>query len=83
MSMAVHYWLTGEKHNIDQLVHQFISSNYYWMFPFEGFMRKRFERAFEDIQQNNLSAELKEVKKVLTTAFFCETLKARGKQWIQ
>ena len=77
MSMAVHYWLTGEKYNIDHIVRQFVSSNYYWMFPFEGFVRSRFEEAFRNIQQDNLSAELEEIKKILTAALFCEILTPR------
>ena len=74
MTIAVYYWLTGGKYDIEHVVHQFVSSNYYWMFPFGGFIREHFEKAFKDIQQDKLTSELREVKNILTAARFSETM---------
>ena len=68
MSMAVHHWLTGEKYSVKHITHQFISSNYYWMFPFRTLVEKLFNREFEKIKLDELSPELSEIKNTLTIA---------------
>jgi hypothetical protein len=67
MSMAVHYWLTGQKYNITFITHQFVSSSYYWMFPFRPFLTRLFEREFEKIVLEDYSPELREFRNVLTS----------------
>jgi len=68
MSMAGYYWLSGECYNIEHLIRQFVSRNYYWMFPFRTLVKKQFEKQFKLIQQDELTPELKEIKNVLTLA---------------
>jgi ABC-type multidrug transport system fused ATPase/permease subunit len=67
MSIATHYWLTGDKYNIDFVVNQFVSSNYYWMFPFKGWIKDFFEREYEKIKREELSPELTKMKNLLTS----------------
>ena len=68
MSMAVYHWLLCGRYSIDHITHQFVSSNYYWMFPFKGFLRRKFEAEYEKIKQDDLAPELHEIKYVLTSA---------------
>jgi len=68
MSMAVYYWLSGERYSVEFMIHQFISSNYYWMFPFRSILKKAFNREYEKIVADDLAPELREVKNVLTSS---------------
>jgi len=68
MSVAIHYWLSGERYSLKHVSHQFVSPNYYWMFPFERIVERIFNREFEKIVADDLSSELREVKNVLTTS---------------
>tara|TARA_Y100000310_G_scaffold81973_1_gene78581 strand:- start:132 stop:809 length:678 start_codon:yes stop_codon:yes gene_type:complete len=68
MSMATYYWLTGERYSAEFMIHQFISSNYYWMFPFRGILKRAFDRDFKKVVADDLSPELREIKNVLTTS---------------
>lgn len=68
MSMAVYYWLSGERYSTEFMVHQFISSNYYWMFPFRRILERAFDREFEKITKDDLSPELREIKNLLTVS---------------
>ena len=68
MSMATYYWLCGERYSTEFMVHQFVSSNYYWMFPFRGILKRIFNREFNKIVEEDLSPELREVKNLLTTS---------------
>ena len=71
MTMAVYYWLTGVEYDYDHMTRQFISSNYYWMFPFKKFVRRWFEKEFIKIREDDLTPELREIKNVLTKARSC------------
>ena len=68
MSMAVFYWIYGIQYNIEHIVYQFTSSNYYWMFPFRSYIRNKFAKQYEKIRQDTLSSEMREIKYVLTKA---------------
>ena len=68
MSMATYYWLSGERYNAQFMAHQFTSSNYYWMFPFESFLKGAFDREYKKIVADDLSPELREIKNVLTAS---------------
>ena len=68
MSMATYYWLSGERYNAQLMAHQFASSNYYWMFPFESFLKGAFNQEYEKIVADDLSPELREIKNVLTAS---------------
>jgi hypothetical protein len=59
MSIAVYYWLSGQKVDLKWIVDQFVSSNYYFMWPFRGYLMKKFQKEFEKIKNNELSIELK------------------------
>ena len=65
MTMAVHYWFYGVPPKQEWILRQFVSSNYYWMFPLKGYLSRRFNQEFEKIQQNDLTSELEDVKIVL------------------
>jgi hypothetical protein len=66
MTMAVFYWLYGVQYSVDHIVHQFVSPNYYWMFPFPGFIRTIFSKHYTSLVQDKLSPEFREIKNVLT-----------------
>ena len=68
MSMAVYYWLTGERYSAAFTTHQFVSSNYYWMFPFRGFLTEAFDKEYKKIVFDDLAPELREIKNLLTTS---------------
>lgn len=68
MTMAVHFWLTSNKYNIEYLTKHFIGSNYYWMWPFKSHIKNILEKEYKKIQNNDLAPELAEVREVLTKA---------------
>jgi len=59
MTIAAYYWLSGTKINIKWVVDQFTTSNYYFMWPFQGWLIKKFNKEFEKIEKGELSPELK------------------------
>lgn len=66
MSMAIRWWLENQRVPSEHYAKKFTGPNYYFMFPFRKFLIKKFDKAFEMIQNDyNLSPELLEVKKVL------------------
>ena len=65
MNLAIFYWTNKRECGINWIVKEFTSSNYYFMMPFGKYIRKKFEKAFEDIKRNKLTPELMEVKSVL------------------
>lgn len=67
MSMATYYWLSGERYSVEFMIHQFVSSNYYWMFPFRSMLRGAFNNEYKKLVADDLSSELREIKNVLTT----------------
>lgn len=68
MTMAVHFWLTGRKYNVERIASHFIGPDYYYMWPFKAHIRGVFEKEYQKILDNNLSNELAEVREVLTSA---------------
>lgn len=65
-SIAVYYWLFGKKYDIDFIVDQFTSSNYYFMFPFKSYLTKKFEQEYKKIIQNEYSFKtLQEIHDIL------------------
>ena len=58
MTIAVYYWLSGQKVDLKWIVDQFVSSNYYFMWPFRGWLMKKFQKEFDKIKNNELSPEL-------------------------
>lgn len=65
VSIAVRWWLATQPTNYEWLTRQFTSSGYYWMFPAKTFLRKKFEKEFERIQQDDLKDYEQEIKKAL------------------
>jgi len=65
MTMAVHYWLGGQKVDLKWMVEQFVSSSYYFMWPFRGYLMKRFEKEFQKIKNGELSPELQVIHDVI------------------
>lgn len=68
MTVAVYYWLSAGKYNLDYVIEHFIGPNYYWMWPFKKYIRRRLELEYQRIKNNDLDPELLEIKKVLTDA---------------
>jgi len=65
MTMAVYYWLSGQKVDIKWMVEQFVGSSYYFMWPFRGWLMKKFQKEFDKIKNNDLSPELIVIKNIL------------------
>ena len=65
MSIAVYYWISGQKVDLKWIVDQFVSSNYYFMWPFRGWLMKKFQKEFEKIKNNELSPELLTIKQII------------------
>ena len=65
MSIAVYYWLSGQKVDLKWIVDQFVSSNYYFMWPFRGYLMKKFQKEFDQIKKDELPPELRIIKNVL------------------
>tara|TARA_R110002110_G_scaffold358779_2_gene568099 strand:+ start:2215 stop:2841 length:627 start_codon:yes stop_codon:yes gene_type:complete len=65
MTIAVYYWLSGQRVDLKWTVDQFISSNYYFMWPFRGWLMKKFQKEFDKIREDNLTPELMIIKNVL------------------
>ena len=65
MSIAVYYWISGQKVDLKWIVDQFVSSNYYFMWPFRGYLMKKFQKEFEKIKNNELSTELQVIHDVI------------------
>ena len=65
MTMAVYYWLSGQKVDIKWMVEQFVGPSYYFMWPFRKWLMKRFNKEFEKIKNNELAPELIIIKNIL------------------
>ena len=65
MTIAVYYWLSGQKVDLKWIVDQFVSSNYYFMWPFRSYLMKKFQKEFEKIKKDKLTTELMIIKAVL------------------
>jgi hypothetical protein len=66
MSMCVYYYILNKTPPIDFYVEQFTSPNYYWMFPFKGFMYKNFAEHVKNIRNKKIDDELIiEIKNIL------------------
>ena len=66
ISMACRYWLLGRDPDYHFFVKQFTGPNYYYMYPFEDYMRERLEEEFQRIRADRLEPHEKHIKKVLT-----------------
>jgi len=67
ISAAVYYWLTGLDENIDWIVSQFTSSNYYFMCPFKGLLMNLFKKHISDVREDKLNSQLREISQFLVT----------------
>ena len=65
MTIAVYYWLSGQKVDLKWIVDQFVSSSYYFMWPFRGWLMKRFNKEFEKIKKGELSGELQVIHDII------------------
>ena len=65
MSIAVYYWISGQKVDLKWIVDQFVSSSYYFMWPFRGWLMKKFQKEFEKIKNDELSPELRAIKNII------------------
>ena len=68
MTIAVYFWLTAGRYNLDHIVGHFTGPNYFWMWPFKKHIERIFELEYQKIKNDDLAPELREVKKVLTEA---------------
>lgn len=69
MSMAVEYWLSGKKMNVEYVIdNYFASGNYYWMFPFRSILRKAFNKFFVNLETFRLPDDVIAVYRVLNRA---------------
>jgi len=59
MTIAVYYWLSGQKVDLKWITEQFVSSSYYFMWPFRGWLMKKFNKEFEKIKSDSLANELR------------------------
>jgi hypothetical protein len=60
------YWNFINKDGVDWVSKQFSSPVYYYMFPFESFLKKRFIKSLESVRINNeLSPEITEIRNIL------------------
>lgn len=50
-SIALAYWCGGRR-DVDAIVENFANSNYYFMFPFKGFMKRKFEAFVSDLEND-------------------------------
>lgn len=66
MTIAAHYWLSGQKVDLKWIVDQFVGSSYYFMWPFRGWLMKKFQKEFDKIKNDDLSPELRNIKNILT-----------------
>ena len=65
ISMAVSWWLLDRRPDFDFYAKQFTGPAYYWMYPFEDYIRERLEEEFERIRADQLEPHEKQIKKVL------------------
>ena len=65
MTIAVYYWLSGQKIDLKWITDQFMNSNYYFMWPFRGYLMKKFQKEFEKIKNNDLDRDLAVIYAVL------------------
>jgi len=65
MTIATWYWLSGQRVDLKWIVDQFVSSHYYYMWPFRRWLMKKFRKEFEKIKNDDLSSELRIIKGVL------------------
>ena len=65
ISMAVSWWLLDRRPDFDFYAKQFVGPAYYWMYPFEDYIRERLEEEFERIRADQLEPHEKHIKKVL------------------
>jgi len=66
ISMAVSWWLLDRTPDYDFYVKQFTGPGYYYMYPFEDYMRERLEEEFKRIKADRLEPHEKHIKNVLT-----------------
>jgi len=66
MTMAVYYWKSGQKVDTKWMTEQFVGPSYYYMWPFRGWLMKKFQKEFEKIKENNLAHELIIIKNLLS-----------------
>ena len=67
ITIALHWYMTGEVISEFWVRNHFTGPNYYWMFPFGSFLKGAFDREYKKIVADDLSPELREIKNVLTT----------------
>jgi len=65
MSIAFRYWSTKEKCDLNMIVEEFTSANYYYMFPFKKFLIRKFNKEYDKIVAGDLTSELKEVQYII------------------
>ena len=65
ISMAVSWWLLDRRPDFDFYAKQFIGPAYYYMYPFEDYVRLRLEEEFERIRADQLEPHEKHIKDVL------------------
>tara|TARA_B100001123_G_C14910965_1_gene867786 strand:+ start:135 stop:359 length:225 start_codon:yes stop_codon:yes gene_type:complete len=65
MTLAVWFWTTGKVPEADLVLKHFTGSGYYWMWPFEKMLKRKFERDIARIQLGIVPEELLKVKKIL------------------
>lgn len=64
MSIASAYWLGGE-YDIEWTLNQFVHSNYYFMFPFRKYLKRKIDEFLIDLKNDNIKEEYLEIKHML------------------
>jgi hypothetical protein len=65
MTIAVYHWMANQKVDLKWIVDQFVGSSYYFMWPFRGWLMKKFQKEYEKIKEDKLTPELMIMKNVL------------------
>ena len=65
MSIAFYYWAENKNCDIDWVTRQFTSSNYYYMFPFENYIKKKLSLEFKKIVKDDIPNDMLKIKNII------------------
>jgi hypothetical protein len=70
MTIAAHYWVGYNVDNdeyINYIIGHFVNGDYYFMFPFKGYLVKKFKQFIINLKQDNVWSEALEIKNILVS----------------
>ena len=70
ISMAVRWWLLQKEPDYDFFAKQFTGPSYYFMYPFESYVKERLEEEFLRIKADRLEPHEKHIKSSLLGSFY-------------